>query len=90
VFDRSLDEQVMLVEVDRRRFARGADGHDRVGSLLDMPVDEFAKRIQVETAVIVHRRDDRDHAAGELCHLRISWFPHAMSGAQRLTVDSTA
>ena len=73
VLDRYLDQLMMFVEIDRRRFAGGADDDDAIGAFRYVPVDQFAKGVEIEAAVVVHRRNDCDHAAGKLCHL--SDFP---------------
>ena len=65
MLDRDADELLVLVDVDRRRFAGGADDDDAVGAFGDVPVDQLPKRGEVERAVLVHRRDDRDQAAGD-------------------------
>ena len=59
----SLDEEVVFLEIHRRRLAGRADHHDAVRSFADVPVDEPPERIEVEPAVIVHRGHDRDQAA---------------------------
>ena len=64
MLDRDADQLLVLVEVDRRRFAGGADHHDAVGTLGHMPVDELPEAREVETAVLVHWRDDRNQASG--------------------------
>ena len=38
--DGDVDQLLVLVEVDRRRLARGADDDDAVGAFGDVPVDE--------------------------------------------------
>src|SRR5690606_29421188 len=43
----------------------GAHHADAIGALLDMPVDEFAQRVVVDTAVVVHGSDERDDAAAQ-------------------------
>ncbi len=63
MLDRNADQLLVLVEVDRRRFARGADHDDAVGALLHVPVDQLAKARQVEPAVFQHRGDDRYKAS---------------------------
>ena len=65
MLDRGLDQQMMLIEIDRRRFARGADDHDAVGAFGDMPVDQLAERVEIKAAVFVHRRDNRHHTAAQ-------------------------
>ena len=61
---RDADQLLVLVEVDGRRFAGGADHHDAVGAFGDVPVDQLSEAREVERAVLVHRRDDCDQAAG--------------------------
>ena len=60
----------MLFDVHGGRFAGGADHDDAVRPLLNMEIDQRAERRQVQTAVLMHRRDDcydtaLDHFA---CH----------------------
>ena len=50
----------MLVDVDRGRFARGADDDDAVGAFGDVPVEKGLEAGNVERAVRLHGRDDRD------------------------------
>ena len=53
----------MLVEVDRRRFARRADDDDAGGSVRDVEVDQPCERREIERAAGLHRRHDRDETA---------------------------
>ena len=69
-FDRGIDQQAVLFEIDRRRFAGGADDDDAVGAFADVPVDQLAKSIEIERAVIAHRRDDCNQTALELGHTK--------------------
>src|SRR5690606_28583120 len=48
VLDRYTDELGMFFHADRGRFARSADDHQRVGTLGDMPVDQFSIGVEVE------------------------------------------
>ena len=65
VRDGDVDQLLVLVEVDRRRLARGAHDHDAVGAFGDVPVDEGLEARDVETAILEHRGDDGDQAAGD-------------------------
>jgi hypothetical protein len=56
----------MFFDVERCRLAARADHDERIGAFLDVPVDQFAERRQVETAVFEHRGDDRGDAAADL------------------------
>ena len=64
MLDRDADQLLVLLDVHRRRFAGGADHHDAVGALGDMPVDQAPEARHVEATVLVHRRDDCDQASG--------------------------
>ena len=72
MLDRGLDEQAVLVEIHRRRFARGADDDDAVGAFGDVPVDQLAKRLEIERAVFLHRRHDRNQTTLQSRHVEIS------------------
>src|SRR5690625_1115371 len=63
MLDRNLDKIGVVVHVDRRRFASSTNDNKPVGTLLDMPVDEFAIRIEIETGVSTHRRNESDQTA---------------------------
>ena len=58
------DQLAVLVDIDRRRFAGGADDDDAIRALAHMPVDQAAQGIQIEAAVLVHGRDDGDNGSG--------------------------
>src|SRR5260221_11434950 len=68
----------MLVEVDRGRYARGADHDDAVGAVDNVPVDELSEAREVEPAVLLaprfHRGDDCHQASGDHGALRFSRF----------------
>jgi hypothetical protein len=64
VLDRDPDQFLVLVEIDGRRFAGRADYDDAVGAFRNMPIDQLAKARDVESPVLVHRRDDRNQASG--------------------------
>ena len=51
VLDRDADQLPVLVESDRGRFAGGADDADAVRALGDMPIDQAAKRIDIERPI---------------------------------------
>ena len=55
---------------DRRRFAGRADDADALRAFVDVPVDQAPQRVVVDAAVFVHRRDERDDAAGDGFHGR--------------------
>ena len=65
VLDVRLDQLAVLVEVDRRRFAGGADDDDAVRAFRDVPVDQTTQRVEVEPAVFGHRRNDGYQAASQ-------------------------
>src|SRR5262249_14223318 len=45
------DHRDVLVDVQRGRFARRPDGDDAVDPVLDLPVDELRKRVEVDVTV---------------------------------------
>src|SRR5579864_2170542 len=49
--DAKLDDTLVLVVAQGRRFARGAAGHERLGPLLDLPQDEGLKSLVVDRSV---------------------------------------
>ena len=59
------DDALVLVVVERRRFAGGADRGEAIGPLLDVPVDELAEGVVIDLAVL-ERRDEGDGHAREL------------------------
>ena len=61
--DRHADQLGVLVDIDRRRFARRAHDDQRIGALLGVPVDQFAVAVVIHGAVGLHWRDQRNHAA---------------------------
>ncbi len=48
-----------------RALAGGADRHDAVRPLADLPVDEVAERLLVERAVLTHGGDEGDEGSLE-------------------------
>jgi hypothetical protein len=58
------DQLAMLVDVDRGRLAGGADDHDAVGAFCNVEVDQAAQAREVQTAIVVHGRDDGDKRSG--------------------------
>src|SRR5688572_7183226 len=74
MLDRRSDEQVMLIKIDRGGFAGGPHYHDSVAALLDVPIHQLAESFQVETAVLVHRRDDSDQTTLQDSHRLIRLF----------------
>ena len=55
-----LDHAVVLFMGERRALARGADRHQPVGALGDLPIHQLAERALVESAVL-----ERRHQRGE-------------------------
>ena len=74
VLDRDPDHLAMLLDAHRRRFAGGADDADALRALGDVPVDEATQRVEIDAAVFVHRRDERDDAAGDGFHGWGGWL----------------
>ncbi|MNT33319.1 hypothetical protein D3C72_1692410 [compost metagenome] len=66
LLDGYADDFAVLFHIDRRRFAGGADHAKAVGAFVNVPVDEPPQGGVVDTAVVVHRRDERDDAACQL------------------------
>ena len=64
-----LDDALVLVMAEGRRFAGRAAGHQAVGALVDLPVDEVSESLLVDRAV-VERRDQRDERSVEHGFLR--------------------
>jgi hypothetical protein len=59
LFNGGLDEQSVLFEVDSGRLASRADDDNAARPLYDVPVDQTPKGIEVEAAILEHRRDNR-------------------------------
>ena len=53
----------MLVDINRRRLAGGADDHDSRGTRDNMPINQFFQRLKVQRAVGVHGGHNRDQTA---------------------------
>ena len=53
------DKFEMLVDIDRWRFARCADRHNPIGAFFDMPINQLAVAVEIETAIVKHWRGDR-------------------------------
>ena len=53
----------MLIEIHRRGFARGANDDDAIGPFCQVKIHQRTQTIQIQTAIIVHRRNDRDQTA---------------------------
>jgi len=53
-----------------RRFARGAQREQGIGSVSQMEVDQAAKRLKVNAAVFSERRDERHNGAAQAFHIR--------------------
>ena len=58
--------QDVLFDRQSGRFAARAHDDETVRALFDVPVDQFSKRRQIETTVLVHRCDDGRNAAADL------------------------
>ena len=65
VLDRRLDQLAVLVDVDRRRLAGGADDDDPGGAARDVEVDQPAERGKIERAAFLHGCRDGDETAGQ-------------------------
>jgi hypothetical protein len=63
VLDRQLDQFAVFVRADGGRLAGGADDTDRVRAFCNMPIDQFAQAVLVQTAVLKHRSDNGYYAA---------------------------
>ena len=68
MLDGSLDQQSVLVPVDGRRLPGRAYHHNAVGALAHVEVDQAPEPLEIQTAVFMHRGDDRDQAAGKHMH----------------------
>src|SRR5882672_2742739 len=66
--DAELDHAHMLFMRECRRLAGGADGDQRVGALLDLPVDEVLEAFLVHPPV-AERRDERSERTLKHCFL---------------------
>ena len=71
LLDGDADDLAMLVDRDGRRFAGRADDADALRAFGDLPVDQATQRGEVDAAVVLHRRDERDDAAGDGFHSRV-------------------
>jgi hypothetical protein len=58
-FHRHADQFALLLRIDGRRLAGGADGDEAVGALGDVPFDQAPVRVVVDRPVFMHRGDDR-------------------------------
>jgi hypothetical protein len=63
VLGRHADELRVLFHADGGRLARGTHGHDGTGARFDVPVEQIAVCVEVERAIRLHRRNDRDQTA---------------------------
>ena len=68
--DRHLDDVFVLVMAKRRRFAGCADRHQAAAALVDLPFDEIAERLLVESCRIREWRDQRGDRPAKLLHGR--------------------
>ena len=64
LLDAQLDDTVMLVMRQGRRFTGGAYGHEPMRAALDLEFDKFSERILVDPPV-AERRDQRGVGSGE-------------------------
>ena len=62
---RTLDELHVLAVRQGRGFAGGAGDDEVLGAFANVKVDDSREVAIVDAAVGVHRRDDRNHAAGQ-------------------------
>jgi hypothetical protein len=58
----------VLVDVDRGRFAGGADHAEAVGAFGNVPVDQLAQGRVIDAAIVVHGRGQCDDAACKRFH----------------------
>ena len=65
LLDHGGDDALVLLVVERGRFAGGADGRQAVGALLDVPVHQAAQALEIDVAA-AKRGDQRHRHAGEL------------------------
>ncbi|MPM91481.1 hypothetical protein SDC9_138612 [bioreactor metagenome] len=81
------DDLAVLFHVDGGRFAGRADHAQARRALGDMPVDQFAQRGVVHTAVFLHGGDQGDDAAGQgsagRSHVRIVKRERSILTSQR-------
>ena len=75
LLDRYANDFAVLFDVDRRRFAGGADHAEAIRAFVDVPVDDATQCGVIDTAVVVHRRNERDDAACQLLQggLFVGW-----------------
>src|SRR3954447_24280870 len=70
LIDAPLDDALMLVMVHGRAFPGGADRHQTMGALGDLPAHQSSERGFIEGAIL-ERRDERGERAPEIgfgCH----------------------
>ena len=67
---RDFDDPFMFLVAQGRALARGSDRNETVGSILDLPVDEFAKARLVHRPVL-ERGHERGDGACKLWHREI-------------------
>jgi len=58
MLDGRADQGAMLVHIDRWRFAGGTHDNNAIGTLGNMPIEQFAQAGQVERTIVKHRRND--------------------------------
>jgi hypothetical protein len=64
LLDGHADQFAVLVDIDRRRLAGGADDHDAVGAFLECGSRSGCANGEVQAAILVHGRDDGDKRSG--------------------------
>jgi hypothetical protein len=63
VLNGAANQLAVLIEIDGGRLAGGSDHDDAIGAFRNMPVDQPAQRVQIETAILEHGRYDCNQAA---------------------------
>ena len=63
MLDRGFNQQTVLVKINRWRLTGGTDNDDAVGAFGNLPVNQFAKCIQIQPAILIHGRDYRHQTA---------------------------
>ena len=55
-----LDQHFMFENIHSRRFTRGPDHDDTIGSLFNMEINQRAKSREIKAAVFLHRSHNCD------------------------------